>query len=102
MLKQLDFGAGVSGAASFSAEQPDEADHAAQRRFHRVPPVVGQVLWQLLNQRAGALTSQAAEAEMPVHQLNAEEQVVHSALQEGADRSCCPEAECHIKRSLRV
>lgn len=96
LLEQLDFGSGVSGAVSFSAEQSDEADHAAQRRFHRVPPAVGQVFWELLNQRAGALTPQATETEMPVDQLNAEQQVVHSALQKGANSSFGPEAECHI------
>lgn len=80
LFEQLDFSVGLSGAASFSAEKPDETHHAAQRCLHRVPLAVRQIPWKLLNQRAGALASQAEEAEVPVHQLDAEEQIVQPTL----------------------
>lgn len=102
LIKDLDLSAELSGTVSFTAEQLDETDHAAQRCFHRVPLAVGQIIWELLNQRAGPLTSQAEEAQTSIHQLNVEEQVVHSALKEGAGGSVCPEAECHAERGLRV
>lgn len=102
LLVQQDFRRGRPGAAFSGADQPDEADHATQGGFHPVPPVVGQELGQLLDQGAGPLTSQAAETQTSLRQLNAEDQLVRSLLHQGSKRSLRPEAKRHIERSLRA
>lgn len=101
-FKQLDLSAGALGAASLSADQSDQADRTTQWCFHCVPLVVGHVLWELLDQRAGPLTSQAVKGKVSVFQLDAEEEVIHPALQEGANWPPCSETECNINRLLWV
>lgn len=102
LLVQQDFSCGDPGAGFPGADQPDEADHTTQGGFHPVPPVVGQELGQLLDQGAGSLTSEAAETQMSLTQLNAEDQVVHSLLHQSSNRSLGPEAKRHIERSVRA
>lgn len=84
---QQGFRCGDPTAGCPAADQPDEADHAAQGGFHPVPPVVGQEVGQLLDQGAGTLTSQAAETQPSLRQLNAEDQVVRSLLHQSSSRS---------------
>lgn len=67
-----------------------------------MPPAVRQELGQLLNQGAGSLTSQAAETQMSITQLNAEDQVVHSVLDQSPNRFFRPEVKRYIHRSLRA
>lgn len=100
--EQLDVTSEVSAATALSAEHPDETQHAAQGGLHRVPPAVGQELWQLLHQSDGAVSLLAAQAELAVHQRNAEQQVVHAPLQEKARGSVGLEAEGHVQRGLGV
>lgn len=102
MPEQLDVSSEVSVATALSAEHSDETHHATQRGLHRVPLAVGQVLWQLLHQSDGAVTLLAAQAELAVHELNAEQQVVHAALQESADGPFGLEAEGHVQRGFGV
>lgn len=65
-----------------------------------MPPAVRQELGQLLNQGAGPSTSQAAETQTSVTQLDAEDQVVPSELDQGPCRSLRPEVKRYIHRSL--
>lgn len=65
-----------------------------------MPPAVRQELGQLLNQGAGS-SSQAAETQMSVTQLNAEDQVVPSELDQSPNGSLRPEVKRYIQ-SLRA
>lgn len=67
-----------------------------------MPPAVRQELGQLLNQGAGSSTSQAAETQMSVTQLNAEDQVIHAVLDQSPNRSLRPEVKRYVHRSLRA
>lgn len=87
LLVQRGFSGGHPPAGVPAADQPDEAEYAAQGGFHPVPPAVGQELGQFLNQGAGSLTPQAAEAQTSLRQLHAEDQLVHSVLHQGPQRS---------------
>lgn len=67
-----------------------------------MPPAVRQELGQLLNQGAGSLTPQAAETQMSVTQLDAEDQVVHAVLDQSPNRSLRPKVKRYIHWSLRA